>query len=40
MGTDWSTLKRWIQIRDFVGTDQRVDIDQRPGIDLSCTNIW
>ena len=27
----------WIQIRDVVGTDQRVGTDQGPGIDLSST---
>ena len=30
----------WIQIRDIVGTDQRVGTDQGPGIDLSSTYIF
>ena len=37
MGTDWCTLKIWIQSRDVVGTDQRAGTDQGPGIDLSST---
>ena len=38
VGTDWKKLKMWIQImRDVLGTDQRVDTDQGPGIDLNST---
>ena len=46
MGTDQRTLKcgyrsemSWVQIRDVVGTDQRVGTEQGPSIDLSSTYV-